>query len=391
MPHHTLGAANLCLVRMVPQDLLDRHGLELVIVRSARPMCVDVRDVFRSHVRVVHGDLNRASEALSLRVRGGDVVGIAGGAVPSELAVDLRAARLGVLLRLEDEHTAAFAHDEAGAVFVEGTGSTRGIVVEGGDHGLHGREASKAERSERRLRATGDHDVRLAALEEVQRRAERVGARGTSAHHTEVGSLSTKLDGDDARSGVGDECRDQEGRHALEPRAAAVLLGKADAAVLEELHSPDAAANEHAELLPFQLGHVDLGILHGHLGRCHGEVRITSLPARFLGVHPLLDVELLVVHHAPHLRWELVGPFGQPVQGGLACAQVVEVHVCAHARGAHRPHAGHHNLLLRRRAHANGPAGSQAVGHLRGQQAAENPVEAHVWQGRQTGGAEWCE
>ncbi len=73
----------------------------------------------------------------------------------------LRAARLGVLLRLEDERRGAVAEDEAVTRHVvRARGGLGGVVAT--RERLHGRERGEGQRVQRGLRATGDDDVRLA-------------------------------------------------------------------------------------------------------------------------------------------------------------------------------------------------------------------------------------
>jgi hypothetical protein len=53
-------------------------------------------------------------------MRGGEVVGISGGAVTGQLGVNRRAALLGVLEFFDDDHASTFAHDETVAVCPRG-------------------------------------------------------------------------------------------------------------------------------------------------------------------------------------------------------------------------------------------------------------------------------
>ncbi len=65
-------------------------------------------------------------------MRRGDVVGVARQAVADDFGVDLRAARLGVLVFLEHDHARALAHHEAVAVLVVGAAGAGRLVVEVG-------------------------------------------------------------------------------------------------------------------------------------------------------------------------------------------------------------------------------------------------------------------
>ena len=60
-------------------------------------------------------------------MRRGHMIGVARQAIADHFGIDLRAARLGVLIFLEHDHAGAFAHDEAVAVLVIGAaGAVRG-------------------------------------------------------------------------------------------------------------------------------------------------------------------------------------------------------------------------------------------------------------------------
>ena len=59
-----------------------------------------------------------AARAVAVGGRSRDVIGVARHAVANDLGVDLRAARLGVLVFFQNDHTGALAHDEAVTVAV---------------------------------------------------------------------------------------------------------------------------------------------------------------------------------------------------------------------------------------------------------------------------------
>lgn len=81
-----------------------------------------------------------------------------------------------MLQLLEDEHTGAFAHDEARTADVEGQGS--GVRIFGGGEGLHIGEARGGQRVDGRLRAAGHHRVGIAVANEAERFADGVCAGG---------------------------------------------------------------------------------------------------------------------------------------------------------------------------------------------------------------------
>jgi len=73
---------------------------------------VDVTHLGLLDTGLGEGAVEAEREALPFLVLAGDVVGVAGGAVTGELAIDAGAAGLGVFEGLDHEDTGAFAHDE---------------------------------------------------------------------------------------------------------------------------------------------------------------------------------------------------------------------------------------------------------------------------------------
>ena len=69
--------------------------------------------------------LHGAEAAIAVFRRRGDVIGVARQAIAFHFAIDLRAARLGMLVLFEHHDAGALAHHEAVAVLVVGT---RGLV-----------------------------------------------------------------------------------------------------------------------------------------------------------------------------------------------------------------------------------------------------------------------
>src|SRR3990170_3870824 len=96
----------------------------------------------------------------------GDVVGVPAHAVADQFAVDAGAAPLGVLPRLQDDDARPLSHDKTVARGVKGARGLLRFVVAGGD-GLHRAKAGHAKLGDRRLRAAGDHRIRLAALDDA--------------------------------------------------------------------------------------------------------------------------------------------------------------------------------------------------------------------------------
>mmetsp|Transcript_39764 Transcript_39764/g.87296 ORF Transcript_39764/g.87296 Transcript_39764/m.87296 type:complete len:236 (-) Transcript_39764:576-1283(-) len=217
MPCRAFGRRDLHLVRMVAEDALVGHRLELVVEGRRGAVRVDVLHLLRRDAGRVHGEVEALGHALALGVGCGDVVRVAGGGVAGELAVDVRAARERVLLRLEEQHARALAHDEARAVGVERSAGCLRRVVARRAHGAHRVEAGEAERRHRRLAPAREHHVGLAVLDVLERLADGVCPRRARAHNAVIGSLCVDVDGNHRARSVPNDRGQQKGSNALRP------------------------------------------------------------------------------------------------------------------------------------------------------------------------------
>ena len=138
--------------------------------------------------------LHRQLGAAAFGVRGGDVIGVARQAVADDLGIDLRAARLGVLIFLEHDDARALAHDEAVAVLVVGAAGLLGPVVEAHVERARLGEAGDAERIDRRFGTAGEHDVGVVVLDHPRRVADRMGAGRAGGHDRMVGPHQAVFD-----------------------------------------------------------------------------------------------------------------------------------------------------------------------------------------------------
>ncbi len=242
--------------------------------------------------RAVH----RGAQALALGVGHRDVVGVGGGGVGGDFAVDARAALFRVLQRLEHEHARTLAHDEAVAAHREGAAGGGGVVVARA-HGAHGAEGGVGEGRDGGLGAAGDHHVGVAAADHVHRLADGVGAGGAGRNDAEVRPARAELDGHDAGANVADEGGDGEGRDFA--RAAVVEL--LELGLVGE-HAADAGADDDADAVGVLGVHAQAGVGPGLLGRAESEVGVAVVSTRLLRVHELLDVPAL--HLGAHLGGE---------------------------------------------------------------------------------------
>ena len=93
---------------------------------------VDVVDVVRRDAGALDRRVHAAERAVAVLGRRRDVEGVARQAVADQFGVDLRAARLGVLVLLEHDDAGPLAHHEAVAVLVVGARGLGRRVVEAG-------------------------------------------------------------------------------------------------------------------------------------------------------------------------------------------------------------------------------------------------------------------
>ena len=122
------------------------------------------------------------------------MVGVAREAIADHLGVDLGAARLGVLVFLENHDAGALAHHEAVAVLVVGARGACRVVVEARRQRPAGREARERQPVDRRFGAAGHHHVGVAERDQPRRVADGVGAGGAGRDDRVVGALEPVLD-----------------------------------------------------------------------------------------------------------------------------------------------------------------------------------------------------
>src|SRR5688572_994703 len=106
------------------------RGSLVEVVRGGRgAVSIDVIEVGRGEIRILHGSLHRALSAFAVRGGRCEVIRITGCTVSGDLRIDRGAACKRVLELLENHHRAALTHDEAVACCVERAGRGLGSVV----------------------------------------------------------------------------------------------------------------------------------------------------------------------------------------------------------------------------------------------------------------------
>ena len=232
-------------------------------------MRVDVVDVFRIETRVAKRHRKGPCSAFSSRRGRGDVIGVSRGSVTDDLSVDLGSARLRMLIFLKHENSGAFGHDESIAVLVKRTARTGRIIVPLAQR-LHGAESGETELGDRRLRSSGNHDVRIIALDHPVGFPDGVARGRTGGHHRHVRAFCAVAHREGTRRHVNNHHRDQErtdsGRSALNQQLALLFHGT---------HSADAAPDADTDPVRINSGaffefNAESGVLHGLVARSNG-------------------------------------------------------------------------------------------------------------------------
>ena len=239
-------------------------------------MRIHVADLLGVDAARLQGMAHRPHCSLAFRLRGGEVVHVGARAVTRDFGEDAGATRLRVVHVLEQEHHRSLAHDEAVAPEVERTARLLRFIV-----ALAGRldlaERAHRERRDGRLRPAREHRLGVAALDDLRSLADAVSARSARADDGVVGAAGLAVDGDDAGRHVGDH-------PALHQRGVALL---------DLLHSADARADDHADVVRVHLRRVQTAVGKRLLGRREGELAVAADVASRLAVHVVLGVEAL--------------------------------------------------------------------------------------------------
>ena len=195
----------------VAQEASHRAELDLVTQRGRGAMGVDVVHLRGIDTRVPHGRAHGPEAAVAILGGCGDMIGVAGHAVPGDLGVDLRPTGARVLVFLENEDAGALPHDKPVAVLVvRPTGLFRG-VIEAGGHGPAVDEARDADRADRSLGAPGHHDVGVAIADHPGGVADGVGPCGAGRDDRMIRPLEAMADRHLSRGEVDQGRRDEEG------------------------------------------------------------------------------------------------------------------------------------------------------------------------------------
>ncbi len=150
----------------------------------------------------------------------------------------------------------------------------------------HGAEAGEDQRVHARLRPAGEHDVRVPALDQLGRLADRVRSRRAGRDDRVVRAADAERDRHLAARRVDEHVRKEERRDPVRP-ALAQHVGL--------LEQTDGAADRRTEddPRPRRVEPVQAGVADGLPGRGDGEEDVPLEPARLLRRHDARRVELL--------------------------------------------------------------------------------------------------
>src|SRR6478609_10707477 len=143
----------------IAEQPFDGGKLDLVAHRRRGAMGVDVVDVGWLDAGALYRRDHAAIGAVAVLGGRRDVEGVAGKPVADDLGIDLGAARLSVLKRLDHHHAGALAHDETVAIAVIGTRGALRLIVEVGGQRPAGCEAGNGQAAHRRFGTSGEHYV----------------------------------------------------------------------------------------------------------------------------------------------------------------------------------------------------------------------------------------
>ena len=216
------------------EHLGDGLGFGSVVLVGRCAVRVDVPDLIGRDASVVHGQLHARDGTHATWRRGRDVVGIGGGGRAEDFA-RIVAPRLGEFPGLEDQNGGSLGHDEPITVRVERPAVAS--VREGG----HVAEAGDRSGRERRLSASGHHDVAATVGDHASGIANRMGARCACGHGVLAWALPAITHRDGGGRRIGHHHRNKE---RGDPTLA---LGKTDLDLFfERADAADAGTDEGA-------------------------------------------------------------------------------------------------------------------------------------------------
>ncbi len=307
-------------------------------------MGVDIINLGRADLGGVQGHLHAAAGTFSARCRSGQMVGIGGQAVTTNLAIDFGPSFYRGLIFLKDNDSGPLGHDEAVAILIEGAAGSGRVTVAGGQ-GLHDVETTDGQRRDGRFGSTGDHSVGVAALDHAESVANGVGSGRTGGDRRNIWPFGTKTDGYLPGSQVDDQHRDEEGRYLLIPAIEHGLM-----VFLDRRQPTEPGPDQNSDSLRVVLGNLETRIGHGHFSRSHGVLDEQVHLFDFFFSDELFGVEILDLSGNLGRQIRGIKP-GNAINARLALQQCSPVFLNAGTQGGHHTETSyndstHDNLFL---------------------------------------------
>ena len=177
--------------------------------------------------------------------------------------------------------------DKSVAILVERAAGMRGIVVARGKR-AHGSESADAHRRDRSFRSAGNHDIRIAALDDPIGVADGVSAGGAGRRGGLVRALGAVADADLTRGQVDDGRGNKKGRNFAR---AARQHGAVFA--LDNVESADARADVNADALGILRRDLQARRFHGLMRGGESEMDEAPHLARFFFLDEWQRIEVL--------------------------------------------------------------------------------------------------
>ena len=117
MADHRLGRRAGQRGRFLSKGKLHRASFDPIVQVGRGAVIVQVPHVARADIGILHGKLHRPRRLLARFLHADAVMRVARRAIARDFGVNARAARLGGLFALHDEHPSAFSEDETVAIF----------------------------------------------------------------------------------------------------------------------------------------------------------------------------------------------------------------------------------------------------------------------------------
>ena len=319
MSGHGLGGANLqAILHVVAKGQLD--GLHFGYVAKPRRGGVGIQivDLLGIHAAMLHRHLHGASRTGAVGRGSAEVVSVGARTITDQLGNDRCTATFGVFKLLDHHHTGALTHHESIAILVEGTRSSRRVVVSRAQR-PHASEPCESAGKNAGLGTARDHCVGIAELDDPPCLTDRVVRGRTGRDDGHVGTAETELHREDTTADVRNHHRDQEWRN-LGP----FLDHQLGMLVLQRAKSADATADNRTdpgEVEPLRLA--QSGRIVGHAGSGNSKLDVAVGTTRILGVS-----EKLIRGKVLHLTGDLarirrrvqVGNAGDPAATFLHAA-----------------------------------------------------------------------